>query len=121
MRRAFFLARFSSVPQSPNFVPMHPNLSALSRRAFLKASALTATAPLLSRWQVAAASRGESSIIASVGTYSSPLHDPKPTQVDRPAGNGHRIHLFRADPATGGFTAYDVFELPTSTSCLALN
>ncbi len=40
--------------------------------------------------------------MAYVGTFSSPLRDVLPTQVDLPPGNGRGIHLFRMDRATRG-------------------
>ena len=42
--------------------------------------------------------------MAYVGTFSSPLHDVPPTQVDLPPGNGRGIHLFQVDRATGAMT-----------------
>ena len=60
-------------------------------------------------------------LIAYVGTFSSPLHDVPPTQVDLPPGNGHGIHLFEVERATGAMTPIGVYELGTSPSCLALN
>ena len=60
-------------------------------------------------------------LMAYVGTFSSPLRDVLPTQVDLPPGNGRGIHLFRVDRTTGGLTPCGVVELGTSPSCLALN
>jgi 6-phosphogluconolactonase len=60
-------------------------------------------------------------LIAYVGTYSSPLHDALPTQVDLPPGNGRGIHLFEVDRATGAMTPIGILEMGTSPSCLALN
>ena len=60
-------------------------------------------------------------LMAYVGTFSSPLHDVLPTQVDLPPGNGRGIHLFRTDRATGEMTPAGVHEMGTSPSCLALN
>jgi 6-phosphogluconolactonase len=59
--------------------------------------------------------------MAYVGTFSSPLRDVLPTQVDLPPGNGRGIHLFRVDRATGALTPAGIRELGTSPSCLALN
>ena len=59
--------------------------------------------------------------MAYVGTFSSPLRDVLPTQVDLPPGNGRGIHVFDVDRATGALTPSGVFELGTSPSCLALN
>ncbi len=63
----------------------------------------------------------EAPLIAYVGTFSSPLRDVLPTQVDLPPGNGRGIHLFQVDRATGAMTACGVYELGTSPSCLVLN
>ena len=60
-------------------------------------------------------------LLAYVGTFSSPLHDVLPTQVDLPPGNGLGIHLFRLDRATGAMTHAGIHEIGTSPSCLALN
>src|ERR671916_690740 len=58
-------------------------------------------------------------LFAYVGTFSSPLRDVLPTQVDLPPGNGRGIHLFRVDRGTGGMTAAGVHEMGTSPSHLA--
>ena len=42
--------------------------------------------------------------MAYVGTFSSPLHDVLPTQVDLPPGNGRGIHIFNVDRITGAMT-----------------
>jgi 6-phosphogluconolactonase (cycloisomerase 2 family) len=60
-------------------------------------------------------------LLAYVGTFSSPLRDVLPTQVDLPPGNGRGIHLFEVNRDTGAMTAVDVHEMGTSPSCLALN
>ena len=59
-------------------------------------------------------------LIAYVGTFSSPLRDVLPTQVDLPPGNGRGIHLFHVDRGTGAMPI-GVHEMGTSPSCLALN
>jgi 6-phosphogluconolactonase (cycloisomerase 2 family) len=66
---------------------------------------------------------GETSapLIAYVGTFSSPLRDVLPTQVDLPPGNGRGIHIFHVDRTTGAMTPVAIFALGTSPSCLALN
>ena len=66
-----------------------------------------------------ATSKGE--LIAYVGTFSSPLSDVLPTQVDLPPGNGLGIHLFRVDRTTGAMTPFDVVRMGTSPSCLVIN
>src|SRR6056297_477563 len=60
-------------------------------------------------------------LVAYVGTFSSPLKDVLPTQVDLPPGNGRGIHLFRVDRTSGELTAAGVFEMGTSPSCLVIN
>ena len=59
--------------------------------------------------------------MAYVGTFSSPLRDMLPTQVDLPPGNGRGIHLFQVDRTTGAMMPHGVYELGTSPSCLVLN
>ena len=60
-------------------------------------------------------------LIAYVGTFSSPLRDVLPTQVDLPPGNGRGIHMFSVDRGTGALSPIGVVEMGTSPSCLALN
>ena len=60
-------------------------------------------------------------LMAYVGTFSSPLGDVLPTQVDLPPGNGRGIHLFQMNRDSGALTPAGVFEMGTSPSCLALN
>lgn len=59
--------------------------------------------------------------MAYVGTFSSPLGDVLPTQVDLPPGNGKGIHLFQINRDTGAATPAGIYELGTSPSCLAVN
>ena len=93
-----------------------------SRRSFLKASAALAGAtPLVEGLLHAGADEASRPLLAYVGTFSSPLKDVLPTQVDLPPGNGRGIHLFRADRATGALTPAGVHEMGTSPSCLAVN
>jgi 6-phosphogluconolactonase (cycloisomerase 2 family) len=63
----------------------------------------------------------ERPLFAYIGTFSSPLKDVLPTQVDLPPGNGRGIHIFRVDRRTGGLTAAGTYDLGTSPSCLAVN
>ncbi len=93
-----------------------------SRRAFLKTAAATAlqigaTTPAL--WARDKAPQGP--LMAYVGTFSSPLHDVLPTQVDLPPGNGRGIHLFEVDRASGALTPRGLVEMGTSPSCLVVN
>jgi len=93
-----------------------------SRRSFLKTSlALAASASALSHGEQLLAADGDAPLIAYIGTFSSPLSDVLPTQVDLPPGNGRGIHIFRVDRQTGAMTPAGVHELGTSPSCLALN
>jgi 6-phosphogluconolactonase (cycloisomerase 2 family) len=91
-----------------------------SRRVFLKDSlAMAGAAPLLGGALRAAEGGGD--LLAFVGTFSSPLKDVLPTQVDLPPGNGRGIHVFRVDRETGSMTAVGVHESGVSPSCLALD
>lgn len=93
-----------------------------SRRSFLKTSAaIVSSTPVMGGLLQAQAKEASGPLIAYVGTFSSPLRDVLPTQVDLPPGNGRGIHLFQVDRATGALTAAGVHELGTSPSCLALN
>lgn len=88
-----------------------------SRRSFLQASAaLAGTATL-----AAAQPKDDAPLFAYVGTFSSPLKDVLPTQVDLPPGNGRGIHCFRVNRTTGALTAAGITELGTSPSSLAIN
>ena len=60
-------------------------------------------------------------LVAYVGTFSSPLRDTLPTQVDLPPGSGRGIHLFHVDRTSGAMTPTGIIEMGTSPSCLALN
>jgi 6-phosphogluconolactonase (cycloisomerase 2 family) len=91
----------------------------LSRRDFLAATA--ATGSLAACQSGPAAGSSAAPLFAYVGTFSSPLKDMLPTQVDLPPGNGRGIHRFRVDPASGAWTPLGVVELGTSPSCLAVN
>ena len=93
-----------------------------SRRSFLRTSAALAGTTVLGDGLLQAQSGGaEGPLVAYVGTFSSPLRDVLPTQVDLPPGNGRGIHLFQVDRATGAMTPAGVHEMGTSPSCLALN
>ncbi|RLS35013.1 MAG: lactonase family protein [Planctomycetota bacterium] len=95
-----------------------------SRRSFLQSSlpaslALVATAP--AALSLAVEPAADSPLLAYVGTFSSPLKDTLPTQVDLPPGNGRGIHIFRVDRRSGVWTEAGVHESGTSPSCLVLN
>ncbi|MEN6575275.1 MAG: lactonase family protein [Phycisphaerales bacterium] len=93
----------------------------ISRRSFLISSFSLAGASLMPGTLKAQTAEAQRSLMAYVGTFSSPLRDVLPTQVDLPPGNGRGIHLFAADRATGALAPRGVYELGTSPSCLALN
>jgi 6-phosphogluconolactonase len=93
-----------------------------SRRTFITTSiALAGSASFLARANHARAAKIDAPLMAYVGTFSSPLGDVLPTQVDLPPGNGRGIHLFQVDRKTGGMTEAGEFPLGTSPSCLAVN
>src|SRR5713226_8556687 len=93
-----------------------------SRRSFLKTSAaLAGTMPLIDGLLQAQSGKASRPLLAYVGTFSSPLRDVLPTQVDRPPGNGRGIHLFQVNRTTGAMTPAGIHEMGTSPSCLALN
>jgi 6-phosphogluconolactonase len=93
-----------------------------SRRAFLKTSVALAGAASLVDGVLRADPDGDAGALwAYVGTFSSPLGEVPPTQVDLPPGNGRGIHLFEINRDTGAMTAAGIHEMGTSPSCLALN
>jgi len=93
-----------------------------SRRSFVRTSiALAVATPLANRLLHAQTGGAAGLLLAYVGTFSSPLRDVLPTQVDLPPGNGRGIHLFEVDRATGALTPAGVHEMGTSPSCLVLN
>lgn len=89
-----------------------------SRRTFLTASAVLAGVSVAKGLPQAAP---DGPLLAYIGTFSSPLRDVLPTQVDLPPGNGRGIHLFRIDRGTGAMAPVGVHEMGTSPSHLALN
>ena len=91
--------------------------TSLSRRSFVSVSFALTVGALMLAWSAEA----KGPLMAYVGTFSSPLRDVLPTQVDLPPGNGRGIHLFQVDRATGAMTPSGVYEMGTSPSCLALN
>jgi 6-phosphogluconolactonase len=93
-----------------------------SRRSFLKtSSAVVGLSPLTGFMHRTGSGEAGEPLVAYVGTFSSPLRDTLPSQVDLPPGNGRGIHLFRVDRTTGAMTPMGVVEMGTSPSCLALN
>lgn len=100
-----------------------------SRRTFLKTTVTLAGTALIwfgpldtsLRGQAPEASDRQRPLMAYIGTFSSPLRDVLPTQVDLPPGNGRGIHLFEVNRDTGTLTPSGIFEMGTSPSCLVVN
>jgi 6-phosphogluconolactonase (cycloisomerase 2 family) len=92
-----------------------------SRRSFVKTSVAAAGAAAVLGGVLRAQPNEAGPLFAYVGTFSSPLQDVLPTQVDLPPGNGRGIHLFRVDRAAGALTPAGVHAMGTSPSCLAVN
>jgi 6-phosphogluconolactonase (cycloisomerase 2 family) len=80
---------------------------------------MAGTAPVAAR--LLGADEAVRPLLAYVGTFSSPLRDTLPTQVDLPPGNGRGIHIFQVDRASGATTPVGVHEMGTSPSCLTVN
>lgn len=98
------------------------NSSGATRRSFLKTSfAVAGATALATRSRLARSDENSPPLLAYVGTFSSPLRDVLPTQVDLPPGNGRGIHLFRVDRETGALTPAGIHEMGTSPSHLAVN
>ena len=92
------LAVHETTQHSSNLIP-----PLISRRSFLKSSfALAGGTSLMAGLPVAQAAEATGPLMAYVGTFSSPLRDVLPTQVDLPPGNGRGIHLFAVDRTTAG-------------------
>ena len=72
-----------------------------SRRSFLKSTVALTGGTLLGSESLLAQPTDNKPLLAYVGTFSSPLRDVLPTQVDLPPGNGRGIHLFQVDRTTG--------------------
>ena len=89
------------------------------RRQFLQQSLALGAAVAGVRFATAADPNAP--LWAYVGTFSSPLQDVLPTQVDLPPGNGRGIHIFRVDRQTGRLTPAGEYRSGTSPSCLAVN
>ncbi|MFN5916344.1 MAG: lactonase family protein, partial [Planctomycetota bacterium] len=89
-----------------------------SMRLLLAASGLLASStPTLAQ----NADESKAPLLAYIGTFSSPLKDTLPTQVDLPPGNGRGIHIFEIDRKTGQASQRGELVLGTSPSCLATN
>lgn len=93
-----------------------------SRRSFVQTSlAVAGAAQFIPSLLTAQDAANEKPLLAYVGTFSSPLKDVLPTQVDLPPGNGRGIHIFQVDRTTGAMKPAGLFESGVSPSSLALN
>lgn len=93
-----------------------------SRRSFVKTSVALAGTTVFQECVLRAQPKEVAGpLLAYVGTFSSPLRDTLPTQVDLPPGNGRGIHLFQVNRATGAMTPAGVHEMGMSPSCLVVN
>ena len=93
-----------------------------TRRSFLRNFVALAGSKILTDGSLhAKAEDAAGELIAYVGTFSSPLRDVLPTQVDLPPGNGRGISTFRVNRSTGAMTPAGIHEMGTSPSCLVLN
>jgi 6-phosphogluconolactonase len=94
--------------------PSPPNsLGKMSRRGFLKGSAAIAAAG--SAGAQARRSQANSSILAYVGTYSSP-EGPEGSK-----GHGQGIYLFQMNPSTGALSQRELFSDGSNPAWLAFN
>jgi 6-phosphogluconolactonase len=95
---------------------------AMFRRTFVLTSVTFVAAVSLSGLSALAQSEaGKKPLMAYVGTFSAPLQDVLPTQVDLPPGNGRGIHLFKVNRDTGTMAPAGIYPMGTSPSCLAVN
>jgi len=97
------------------------NSPRIVRRSFLKSTSALVAGSLLAPLIRTLGADGRGKLIGYVGTYSSPLKNMRPTQVDLPPGNGRGIHLFEVDRVTGAMTPCGVHEMGTSPSALLFN
>jgi 6-phosphogluconolactonase (cycloisomerase 2 family) len=94
------------------------------RRDFLRSAGVGASAAVCAAvvdGAAAIAMDDSAPLWAWVGTFSSPLKDVLPTQVDLPPGNGRGIHIFQVNRQTGALIPRGTFDLGTSPSCLVVN
>lgn len=96
-------------------------LNAPQQRILALRAVLLSALLLILRLNSAHADDPTGPLIAYVGTFSAPLQDTLPTQVDLPPGNGRGIHIFEVDRSSGRLRPAGVFPLGTSPSHLAIN
>lgn len=98
----------------------HQRPDETSRRGFLKRAAALGAAGVVARPSFAKTQRkrgnsAQRSLLAYVGTYSSP-QGPEGSR-----GNGHGIYLFQVDLSTGGLTQREVFANNSNPAWLAFD
>lgn len=81
----------------------------------------TSTCAILALWLSGFAVAQDKPLMCYIGTFSSPLKDTLPTQVDLPPGNGRGIHIFQVNRTTGALTEAGTVDIGTSPGCLAVN
>lgn len=82
---------------------------------------LAGATPLLEGSSEVGSKKPGGPLFAYVGTFSSPLGDVLPTQVDLPPGNGRGIHIFLVDRSSGEWKPVGVQEMGNSPSCLVVS
>jgi 6-phosphogluconolactonase (cycloisomerase 2 family) len=94
----------------------HRHIETSSRREFLKRATVFALAqPMFMGHGKSPATRNKQSVLAYVGTYSSP-EGPEGT-----IGHGQGIHLFEMNLATGGLVQREIFKNDSNPSWLAFS
>jgi len=94
----------------------HRHIETSSRREFLKRAAVCALAePMFMRLGKRQSNRNKQSVLAYVGTYSSP------EGPEGAIGHGQGIHLFEMNLATGGLVQREIFENDSNPSWLAFS
>jgi 6-phosphogluconolactonase len=91
------------------------------RRSFLRNLSLVTGTASLAPLASAMVATQDGPLLAYVGTFSSPLQDVLPTQVDLPPGNGRGIHVFEVDRADGSLKFRDEVRMGSSPSSLVIN
>ena len=92
-----------------------------TRRTFLKTSLSLASTACLPSLAHGFDKESSKPLMAYVGTFSAPLKDMLPTQVDLPPGNGQGIHIFQVDRINGKLSPVDVHRMGVSPSRLEVN
>ena len=102
--------------------PHLPSSPANSRTRLLLQTTLLAFVSLVSINSVdAQESPNQQRLLAYVGTFSSPLQDVLPTQVDLPPGNGRGIHIFEVNRQSGALQPLGITLSGTSPSSLVID